>query len=111
MVIDDHDVIREAVKRALGHAPDITVVGDAPDGAAALTVVNETRPNVVVMDMKMPVMDGLEATLAIKAQHPHVAIVSFSSEDVETMTRACDATVEKGRMKELIDEIRRLAQR
>ncbi|MEV8368641.1 response regulator transcription factor [Microbacterium sp. NPDC064584] len=65
LVVDDQVLIRRAVVQILGTAPDVDVVGEAPDGLAAVAAASRLRPDVVVMDIRMPRMDGIEATAAI----------------------------------------------
>jgi DNA-binding NarL/FixJ family response regulator len=62
VLVDDHAVVRSGLAQLLGGADDIEVVGQASDGTEALAVVRETRPDVVVMDLQMPGVDGVEAT-------------------------------------------------
>ncbi len=68
VVVDDQDVVRAAFAALLGTQPDFEVVGSAPDGAAAVRLCHEQRPDVVVMDVRMPVMDGIDATRQILAE-------------------------------------------
>lgn len=65
LVVDDQVLIRRAVVQILGTAPDVDVVGEAPDGLEAVAAASRLRPDVVVMDIRMPRMDGIEATAAI----------------------------------------------
>lgn len=65
MVVDDQSLIRSAVGTLLNAEDDLTVVAEAPNGREALTLARELRPEVVLMDIRMPVMDGIEATVAI----------------------------------------------
>ncbi|WP_329083872.1 MULTISPECIES: response regulator transcription factor [unclassified Streptosporangium] len=67
LVCDDEQLLREALTRLVGAAEDLTVVGAVGDGAAAVTAAVEHRPDVVLMDIRMPVMDGIEATRRIVA--------------------------------------------
>lgn len=67
VVVDDQDLIRGGVVALVDHTPDMEVVGEAADGAAAVEVVRGTRPDVVLMDIRMPVLDGIAATTRIAA--------------------------------------------
>jgi DNA-binding NarL/FixJ family response regulator len=68
VVADDQDVVRAGFGALLDTQPDFTVVGSAPDGAAAVRICREQRPDIVLMDVRMPVMDGIEAARRIIAQ-------------------------------------------
>ena len=74
VLVDDQELVRAGLRALLERAQDITVVGEAADGAAALSTVGELRPDVVLMDIRMPGVDGLEATRAIVAD-PRLADV------------------------------------
>jgi len=75
VLADDHVTVRHGLRRLLDAQPDLTVVGEADDGRAALQRVQELDPDVVVMDISMPGMSGLSATRVLKEARPHVAIV------------------------------------
>jgi DNA-binding NarL/FixJ family response regulator len=62
LIVDDHEVVREGLRLSLSRAPHIRVIGEAADGEAAVALAERRRPNVVIMDVRMPGMDGLEAT-------------------------------------------------
>ena len=73
LVVDDSVVIRHLVMHALREEPDIEVVGAEPDGAAALARIAEVHPDVITLDIEMPVMDGLTALRQIRKLHPRLA--------------------------------------
>jgi DNA-binding NarL/FixJ family response regulator len=79
LIADDQALVRAGLRMILEVEPDLEVVGEAADGQEALLAAQETRPDVVLMDVRMPRMDGLEATrrlLADGAEHPHVLILT-----------------------------------
>jgi DNA-binding NarL/FixJ family response regulator len=75
ILADDHGILREGVRLVLEAQPDITVVGEAVDGAEALALTRQLRPDVVVMDIAMPRLNGLEATRRIRVEMPEVQVV------------------------------------
>jgi len=75
VVVDDQEVVRAGFAALLGTQADFTVVGSAADGAAAVVVCREQRPDVVLMDVRMPIMDGIEATRQITADGPARVII------------------------------------
>lgn len=81
VVVDDHPVYRDGVADALGDADDIDVVGTAADGEAAVAEVARLRPDVVLMDLRMPGGGGVPATAAIAAQHAGTAVVVLTMSD------------------------------
>jgi len=70
LLVDDQTLIRQGIRLLLELEPDIQVVGQAADGRAALVQVEALHPDVVLMDVRMPEMDGLAATRALSASHP-----------------------------------------
>ncbi len=75
LIADDHTIMRQGLRLLLDVQPDIRVVGEAGDGAEAVQLAREARPAVIVMDITMPVMDGLAATRAIKQELPEVQVL------------------------------------
>ena len=79
LLADDHTVLREGLRRILEREPDLEVVGEAETGEAALELVDRLRPDVVVMDVRMPGMGGIEATRRLRESNPYVQVVVLSA--------------------------------
>jgi DNA-binding NarL/FixJ family response regulator len=92
LVVDDQAIVRDGLVTVLSLVPDLEVVGEAADGAEAVALVAEHAPDVVLMDLRMPVVDGPTATAQITAAHPEVAVLvltTFADDDsIVTALRA-----------------------
>jgi DNA-binding NarL/FixJ family response regulator len=115
LVVDDHFVVRKGVCALLADAGEITVVGEAGDGAEAVEQARRLRPAVVLMDVKLPGMDGVAATRAILAEQPEVGVVILTGLAVEEeILAAIEAgalgfLAKTSRREELLEAIRRAA--
>jgi PAS domain S-box-containing protein len=78
LLVDDHAMVRQGLRAILESYPDVHVIGEAVDGREALEAVRVLRPRVVIMDVNMPVMDGIEATTCIKQEFPDTIVVGLS---------------------------------
>lgn len=81
LIIDDHAMVREGIRMILAAQPDIKVVGEAADGAQAIEQVRQLDPDVALMDIAMPGLGGLEATLEIRKTHPRTRVLVLSQYD------------------------------
>ncbi|MBI3967514.1 MAG: response regulator transcription factor [Chloroflexi bacterium] len=79
LIVDDHTVVRQGLRMFLGLDPDLEVIGEASDGAEGLRLAKQLEPDVVLMDMLMPVMDGITATAKIRAELPNTEVVALTS--------------------------------
>lgn len=78
LIVDDNPILREGLKSVLSHSPTFDIVGEAADGLEAIDSVNKFHPDLVLMDLSMPRMDGLAATEEIKKQRPGTKILVFT---------------------------------
>jgi len=81
LIVDDYPVVREGLRTMLSTDPTIEIVGEASDGAEAVAMVAEEKPNVVLMDIRMPNMDGIEATRRIKDKDPSISVIVLTMYD------------------------------
>lgn len=83
LICDDQDIVREGLHAILSTVPDIEVIGTASDGAEAITVVEQQLPDVVLMDLNMPGMNGIHATRKIVEQFPGVRVLALTTYDAD----------------------------
>jgi len=79
LIVDDHEVVREGLRLSLSRAPHIRVIGEAADGASAVELAERRKPDVVIMDVRMPGMDGLEATKLLTDRVPDSKVLIFTA--------------------------------
>lgn len=85
IIVDDHDLVRRGIRSALVNYPEIEVVTECSNGAEAIASCSELRPDVVLMDLRMPGVDGVAATRAIHKQNQDVQIIVLTSYDDENL--------------------------
>jgi NarL family two-component system response regulator YdfI len=101
VIADDHPIVRTGLRLMLGMKEGIELVGEAADGVAAIHLVSSLQPDVVLMDLRMPAMDGWEAIERIRAEWPHIAIIVLTTYDEdELMLRSLQAGVRGYLLKE-----------
>lgn len=112
LVADDHTLMRNGIRALLEDEQDIIVVGEAEDGREAVRLVNQVKPNVVLMDIAMPLLNGLEATRQIKREHPEIKVLVLTMYDHEEYFRemleagAAGYIVKRAAANELVAAIR-----
>lgn len=79
VLVDDHEIMREGMCALLQKRPDMQVVGQAADGRIAVTLVEELRPDIVIMDIGMPNLNGIDATQQMIANNPHLKVMALST--------------------------------
>jgi len=78
LLVDDHAIIREGLRSLLEKQPEMKVIADTDNGRKAIELVRELLPNIVIMDISMPGLNGIEATRQITAEFPHVKVIALS---------------------------------
>jgi DNA-binding NarL/FixJ family response regulator len=79
LIVDDHEVVREGLRLSLSRATNIRVIGEASDGKSAVALAERRRPDIVIMDVRMPEMDGLEATKLLGERNPDIPVPIFTA--------------------------------
>jgi len=104
LLVDDHGLVRRGFRRILEDESDLAVVGEASDGAEAVRVAKELRPQVIVMDCALPNMNGLDATRKILTANPATAVLMLSMHSEETWVhQALDAGARGYLLKSIVD--------
>jgi DNA-binding NarL/FixJ family response regulator len=112
LIADDHAVVREGTRQIIDQEPDLKVVAEAGDGDEAVRLSGSSRPDVILMDVAMPKVDGISATKQIKALYPKIAVLVLSAYDDDQFVfslleaGAAGYLLKSVRGKELIDAIR-----
>jgi DNA-binding NarL/FixJ family response regulator len=83
VIVDDHPVLRQGLAAVLGLSPDIEVVGEAENGKTGVELVRRVSPDVVLMDIEMPVMNGVIATRLLHGEYPELKIIGLSMHEEE----------------------------
>jgi len=114
LIADDHAVVREGTRQILEQEPDLDVVAEAADGEEAVRLAGSSKPDVAIIDIAMPKVDGIEATKQIKALHPAVAVLILSAYDDDQFVfslleaGAAGYLLKSVRGHELIDAVRQV---
>jgi len=92
LVVDDHQMFRESLRQIIESRNDMQVVAEADNGSSAIKQAEKFKPDIVIMDIRMPVVDGIDATRQIKSKYPEIKIIALSSHSdrsyVEKMLQA-----------------------
>jgi DNA-binding NarL/FixJ family response regulator len=115
LLVEDNQVFREALELLLGMRADIEVVASVGDGSEAVAACGEYSPQVVLLDYRLPMMDGVQTTVAVKEAHPEIAVVcltaSANSREIEALYEAgATACLTKDQeLDEIVDTVKRAA--
>lgn len=96
LVVDDHAIMRDGIRALINEQDDMHVIGEAEDGRAAVELAGRMHPDVVLMDIAMPLLNGLEATRQIKRDHPEIQVLVLTMYDHEEYVRQVLATGASG---------------
>ncbi len=96
LIVDDHEMVREGLRTMLQEDPGVKVLGEADGGAKALELVNKLHPDIVLLDLKMPGIDGIEVCRRICALYPSTAVIALTTYAEEKLARECLQAGAKG---------------
>jgi DNA-binding NarL/FixJ family response regulator len=103
LAVDDHPLVRTGLASVIGSQPDLRLVAEASNGEEALEAYREHRPEIVLMDLRMPVMDGVSAIKAIRDEYPNARIIALSTyEGDEDIHRALEAGAKGYLLKDML---------
>jgi DNA-binding NarL/FixJ family response regulator len=107
LLADDDDTFLESLKPLIEHQPELTVVGTAENGLLAIELADELNPDAVVIDLHMPLVDGVTAVARLRKDHPHLCLIALTGDPDRELHEAvaeagADAVLEKG---ELVDTL------
>jgi DNA-binding NarL/FixJ family response regulator len=103
LCVDDHPLVRKGITSILDNEPDIELVAEGSNGQEAVELFNRHQPDVTLMDLRMPVLDGIAATRQIRSQHPEARIIALTSYDGDQdVIRALEAGVRGYLLKEIV---------
>lgn len=114
LIADDHAVVREGTRQILEGEPDLKVVAEAADGEEAVKLADKSKPDLAIIDISMPKVDGIEATRRIKAAHPAMAVLILTAYDDDQFVfslleaGAAGYLLKSVRGKELVDAVRQV---
>jgi len=114
LIVDDHELFRDGLKRLLSCQSDMEVVGEAKNGQESIPLAHKLQPDVILMDVKMPVMDGIEATRRILSEMPGMKILAlsmYSGDGFDSGMMQAGAVgyiLKGGDFEELVDTIRKI---
>lgn len=114
IVVDDHPLLRQGLRQVLTSQPDLSLIGEASNGAAALQLANESNPDLVIMDIHLPDLSGLEVSREILKNHPNTKIIIFSADENRVLVDkalqigVCGYLLKAGVAEEMARAIRRV---
>src|SRR6516225_6508446 len=87
LLADDHEIVREGLRSLLGARRDFEIVGEAADGREAVALVEELKPDIVILDISMPLLNGLEATRQILKMRPQTKVLILTMHESDSLVR------------------------